>query len=282
MPDLQVVHLVWAPLGTRPLELFLASYRSQPAGAPHRLAVIFKGFGTPEAAVEHQRLLAGIEHDALFYDQPTLDLPAYAHAARTLDAEHLCFLNSESVLLAPGWLGALREALAPTGVGIVSATASYERTHSLIPTRRRRWPRFPNPHLRTNAFMLARRLMLSADWPPVETKARAWELESGYRSLTRHAWSQGLEALVAGRGGTTFRPHEWAASATFRGGRQENLLVADNRTREWDEAGAAERAELSRRAWGEDPAAAASEVERTILPMAAGRTLDPAPRTRNA
>ena len=268
-PSIAVVHLAWAPLGPAALERFLASYRAQPAGLPHRLVVVFKGFETPDDADGHARLLAGLEHDALFYSRPTLDLPAYAAAAEAFEAEHFCFLNSESVLLAPDWLRALHEPLADPAVGAVSATASYERPHSIIPARRRRWPRFPNPHLRTNAFMLSRALLRSAAWPEVATKAQAWELESGSHGLTRHVWSQGREALVVGRDGTAYRPHEWASSATFRSGGQANLLVADNRTREWDEAGAAQRSELSRRAWGKDPAAAAAEVERTILPVSA-------------
>jgi hypothetical protein len=271
MPEVSVVHLVWAPLGLPALERFIASYRAQPAGLPHRLVVIFKGFEKPEEAAGHAQLLNGLEYDSMFYSQPTFDLPAYAAAAMKFDASHFCFVNSESVVLAPFWLRTLRDAFADPGVGVVSATGSYERPHSFIPARRRRWPRFPNPHLRTNAFMLSRELMLSAHWPEIATKSRAWELESGNNGLTRHAWSRGLEARVVGRDGTAYRPHEWPSSATFRSGGQANLLVADNRTREWDEAGAAQRAKLSRLAWGADPATAAAEVGRTILPVPGGR-----------
>jgi hypothetical protein len=262
MQDVCVIHLVWAPLGVGPLERFLASYKAQPAGLPHRLAIVFNGFASPEDAADHVRLLDGLEHESMFCAQPTFDLPAYAAAAERFDASQLCFLNSHSVMLAPGWLHALHEVLAAPGVGIVGATASYERPHSIIPTRRRRWPSFPNPHLRTNAFMLSRELMLSTDWQEIATKSRAWELESGRNGLTQRAWSQGLAARVVGRDGTGYRPHEWPASRTFRSGGQENLLVADNRTRDWDAADASERAKLSRMAWGQDPAAAAAQVER--------------------
>jgi hypothetical protein len=260
-PEVCVVHLVWAPLGTGPLARFLASYTAQPAGHPHRLAVILKGFEAPEDAAAHVELLAGIEHETLVYDRPTFDLPAYGAAAEQLEASHLCFLNSESVLLTPGWLAALTDALGECGVGAVGATGSYETPDSVFPWRRRRWPRFPNPHLRTNAFMLSRELMRSGAWPEIPTKAQAWELESGNRGLTRHVRSQGLATRVVGRDGTAYRPHEWPASATFRSGGQANLLVADNRTREWDAAAPAQQAELSRRAWGHDPAAAAAEVQ---------------------
>ena len=263
-PEVCVVHLVWAPLGTGALERFLASYAAQPAGLAHRLVVILKGFEASEDAAAHVELLAGLEHETLLYTRPTFDLPAYAAAAETFEARRYCFLNSESVLLAPGWLAALSDALAQPGVGVVGATGSYETPDSIFPWRRKRWPRFPNPHLRTNAFMLSRELMLSGSWPEIPTKAQAWELESGFRGVTRHAWGQGLETRVVGRDGTAYRPHEWPGSATFRSGGQANLLVADNRTREWDDAAPAQQAELSRRAWGPDPAAAAAEVQRAI------------------
>jgi hypothetical protein len=269
MPEVSVVHLVWAPLGPAALERFIASYTAQPAGLEHRLVVVFKGFAKPEDAAGHASLLDGVEHDSMFYSRPTFDLPAYAAAVETFDASRYCFVNSETVILATDWLRALNDALAVPGVGAVSATASYESPRSIIPSRRRRWPRFPNPHLRTNAFMLSRELMLSANWPEIATKAEAWELESGNNGLTRHTWRRGLETRVVGRNGTPYRPHEWPSSATFRSCDQANLLVADNRTREWDEAGATGRAKLTRLAWGADPAAAAAEVERATAPSTA-------------
>jgi hypothetical protein len=102
--------------------------------------------------------------------------------------------------------------------------------------------------------------MCSLDWPDVRTKAAAWQLESGPQGITRQVWERGLRAVVVGRDGVVHPPERWPDSATFRAGEQANLLVADNRTREWEEAGAADRARLTRMAWGEDPARAAAEV----------------------
>jgi hypothetical protein len=273
MMEVCVVHLVWAPLGTAPLERFVASYRAHPAGQEHRLVVVFKGFEDPGAVAEHAALLDGLAAESMFYDRPTFDLPTYAAAAERFDASHHCFLNSESVLLSDGWLAAMCDALADPAVGAVGATGSYERPRSRLPMRRRRWPRFPNPHLRTNAFMLPRDLVRAARWPDVSTKSRAWELESGHHGMTRQVWNRGLAALVVGRDGTAYPPHAWAASATFRSGGQANLLVADNRTRQWEDAGASERARLSRLAWGADPEATAEQVRSSTAAAAA-----PAPR----
>jgi hypothetical protein len=255
-----VVHLVWAPLGAEALRRFVGSYRAHPAGAEHRLVVVFKGFGDAGPTAEHRAALDGVAHEALHYDLPTLDLPAYAWCAETLDAAHLCFLNSESTVLADGWLAALLDPLRDPGVGATGATGSYESPHSIVPFRRRRWPPFPNPHLRTNAFALSRDLMRELRWPVVRTKPAAWELESGRDGFTRQVWARGLQTLVVGRDGRAFAPAEWPGSATFRSGAQANLLVADNRTRQWDEADARLRARLTRLAWGADPEAAAAQA----------------------
>ena len=255
-----VVHLVWAPLGVAPLRRFVASYRSHSAGMEHRLVLLFKGFADPTQTAAHVDALDGLAHEPLHYSRPTFDLPAYVAAADALDASSLCFLNSESTLLADGWLAALHERLLEPGVGAVGATGSYETPRSINPLRRRRWVAFPNPHLRTNAFMLSRELMRTVRVSEVRTKSRAWELESGRDGLTRQVWGRGLRTLVVGRDGEGYEPERWYESATFRSGEQANLLVADNRTRQWHEADANLRAALSRMAWGDDPQASATRV----------------------
>jgi hypothetical protein len=255
-----LVHIVWAPLGVAAVERFVDAYTACPPGEDHRLAVIYKGFASPGDAAPQAEIIGPLAHERLDYAQPTLDLPAYAHAADVLDAEHLCFVNSESVPLAPGWLAALAAAVRTPGVGAVGATGSYEATVSRLPWRRRRWPAFPNPHLRTNAFMIGRDDLRALRWPAVGTKTQAWELESGWRGMTRQLWARGLQTLVVGRDGAAYPPERWAESSTFRSGGQANLLVADNRTRQWESVEPAERDRLAGLAWGEDPEATARQL----------------------
>ena len=59
--------------------------------------------------------------------------------------------------------------------------------------------------------------------------------------MTAQVLARGERALVVGRDGEAYAPERWPESATFRSGGQANLLVADNRTRQWEEADAAER-----------------------------------------
>src|SRR4051812_13677854 len=260
MREVCVVHLVWAPLGPAPLERFIRSYRAHGAGLAHRLVLLFNGFTGDEETSGHRALVDGLEHETLWQTPPSLDLPAYGMAAATLDASHLCFLNSHSALTTDGWLAALADAYDDDTVGAVGATGSYESPHTLNPLRRRRWPGFPNPHLRTNALFLSREVMRGLRWPPVRTKAAAWELESGRRGLTRQVWETGRHTLVVGRDGRAYPPQEWPHSATFRSGAQRTLLVSDNRTRQWADAEPATQARLSRLAWAAVPRASASAV----------------------
>jgi hypothetical protein len=126
-----IAHLVWGPLGPAPLRRFLASYRQFPAGEAHELVVLFNGVGEgrrPELEAE----LEGIEHRVLVLDPPVQDIAAYAYAAKRLQHERICFLNSYSVLLAPDWLAKLSTALDQPRVGLVGATGSWASMRSAV------------------------------------------------------------------------------------------------------------------------------------------------------
>jgi hypothetical protein len=126
-----VVHLVWGPLGPRPLHEFLASYRRHEAGAEHELIVLLNNVPDPLPA-EFEAELQSVEHRLLHTPEPVQDLAAYAHAADRLEHERLCFLNSYSAILAPEWLAKLDHALDQPGAGLVGATGSWASLHSAV------------------------------------------------------------------------------------------------------------------------------------------------------
>jgi hypothetical protein len=253
MSEICVVHLVWIPLGPAPLERFAASYRRHRAGRDHRLVVLYNGLDAGSLD-PWEDALAGIEHERLFAPRTLVDMAAYRFAAQAVDCDAILFLNSYSEILEEGWLEKLWRGLERDGVGLVGATGSHE---SLVPPSgslrllQRPWfDPFPNPHVRTSAFMLRRDTALALDWPRVRTKWGAWRLENGRRSVTRQVQARGLEALVVGRDGDAYEKDRWYDSRTFRSGGQENLLVADNRTRQFAEADPAEQRRLAELAWG--------------------------------
>ncbi len=283
-----LVHLVWAPLGPEPVREFLSSYRAHPPGIEHELTIVLNGAaattrppdgesrshtaraGQPRGAnvaLTHEGLLAELtdtEHRLLVLDRPVLDLAAYGLVARTLANRRLCFLNSYSVVLCDGWLSLLSHALDEPNVGLAGATASWESQSEWIRGRARYWPyqlatlrgarrdypRFPNPHIRTTAFAIERELLLSMELERATDKRSTYLLESGHHSITRQVQARGQRAVLTGRDGNVHETDRWAAAATYRSGGQENLLVADRRTRDWQSASPRLRRRLSRDAWG--------------------------------
>jgi hypothetical protein len=264
-----LVHLVWAPLGPEPLREFLRSYRAHPAGAEHELVIALNGARVGGAGGSSREALlaelAGTAHRLIVLERPVLDLAAYGEAARRLEHRWLCFLNSYSVVLADGWLDRLSQALDKPGVGLVGASGSWESQAEWVRGRARYWgyqlltlrqarrdyPRFPNPHVRTTGFMIARELLLELGLEAVRDKRSAYLKESGRASITRGVQGHGLRAVVVDRNGRLYDVDDWPRSRTYRAGSQDHLIVADKRTRDWQEASPRLTRRLSRDAWGD-------------------------------
>lgn len=274
--SIAVVHLASGSLGVPPLEIFVRSYNACDPGLEHRLIVVFNRFGPdPDAAEGHREVLQGTPHEELWPDRPLEDLAAYVMAVDRVDAERFCFLNSTSEVLVDGWLAKLDAHARRPEIGMAGATATFEShvTGALhagmlgrgmlrdLATRARRlvsslltwrtFPRFPNPHLRTNGFMIDAALMCDLSIPVVRNKRAAHALESGRHSLTRRVLASGHQVVVVGRDERAYPPERWPESGTFRVSDQENLLIADGRTREYADADPERRCELARLAWGQ-------------------------------
>jgi hypothetical protein len=109
---------------------------------------------------------------------------------------------------------------------------------------------FPSPHIRTSAFMVDARAFGGLKMPAFRAKADALRLESGRHSITAQIQSQGLDPLVVGRDGVVYASQDWASSRTFWQADQENLLIADKQTTDYELASMSARTALSRYAWG--------------------------------
>lgn len=285
MPDLCVVHLVRKKNGIEPFTRFLESYYTHDAGAEHDLLLVFKGFHgrVPE---EYEKLLDGRPHKRLFVWDFGFDIRPYFIAARKFDYRYFCFLNSFSVIQDDGWLGKMYSRVSMDGVGLVGASGSYQSLYDSTLVylenrrRKRRTPlgqawfelvtmryraldtmkmdryfyRYPNVHLRTNAFMLPREVMLKLHAGLLLSKMSAYRFESGKNSMTRQVLGMGLNVLVVGRDGIGYEKEEWHKSRTYRQGEQDNLLVSDKRTGHYQDGDKIKRHNLILTAWGEEAA----------------------------
>lgn len=219
----------------------MGSYREMAEPLAHDLVIIFKGFDGHDKGPYHE-ILGDMAHDAVDVADTGFDVGPYLKVARQSDHERLCFLNSFSVLLAPGWLTKLDRALSDMPkAGIAGATGSYEPAGPDAP--------FPNYHIRTNGFLISRELLLDLDLWEMREKPDVSRFEAGPMSLTRQITQRGLEPYIVDCDGVAYAKEDWEASGTFRSGEQEKLLITDNRTNAWLEADPEMRRWLHHLAW---------------------------------
>lgn len=114
------------------------------------------------------------------------------------------------------------------------------------------FPRFPNFHIRSNAFMLRDEMMRKIVCPKILSKMDAYKCESGRQSITNQIMKLGKIALVIGKDGKAYKKEDWWKSNTFWRENQENLLVSDNQTRAYTDGGLAQKTLFSNYAWGEN------------------------------
>ncbi len=250
---------------------FAESYFSYSSGIEHTLKLICKGFRNQIDIDEHKSLFEVASPAVLTVPDSGYDVGAYRSALYSSGADLCCFLNSYSTIQASEWLRSLFDATSNPKVGIAGATASYEGSSPdlvslskpsevsrppswrdfLGPVKSRIYfPAFPNPHVRTNAFMVRSEIARRIRWPRSPSRSEALRFESGYRGLTRQVQRLGLDAVIVGRNGRHYGISEWPSSGTFRQNEQHNLLVADNRTADYATASPEIRKQLTVMAWG--------------------------------
>lgn len=216
MNAIAVIYLNYKPLGGGSLRRFLDSYAEYPAGLSHDLIV--HEFNSGFDIHEYMRIGWTIPHDFL-----------------------LCF-NTETEIVADRWLAKMAAHVSNPFVGLVGAFGSLEGCPNGS-------PKFPNPHIRTNSFLVRKKMFL--DWGyPGSSKQACYNFESGEKGMYRRVKDGGMVSILVGKDGCWGEPDQWIESHTFRLHEQENLLFQDNQSRHYQEANAEERARLVELAWG--------------------------------
>lgn len=277
-----------------PLRCFIEAYAARPAGVEHELYVIFKGFPDGRTRAAAEEIIGEIAHSACELPDVGFDLGSYLACAEQVQQDRICFLNSFSRPLVDGWLARLDGALCTPGMGLVGATGSWEsffsasfpqgrlkvrhaRTLGRFIELKRAYSPFPNPHVRTNAFMIRRDLLLQLGLHVPETKEEAHRLESGRQSITRRVIAHGFDVAIVGRDGSAIPPARWCDAALFSNGEQRDLLVADNQTVDYELAEPERQAALRHLRWGIQVERAQARQQSLTSPSACGPGLRPGP-----
>jgi hypothetical protein len=130
-PRTAVVHLIRAANGFAPFSGFIDAYERADAGCPHDLVLIFKGFASEQDKRPYLERAAAHTIRQLSIPDVGYDIGAYFDAANAVPHRWVCFMNSTSDAIAPGWLALLEEALGRRDVGVAGATGAWTSITSL-------------------------------------------------------------------------------------------------------------------------------------------------------
>lgn len=245
---------------------FLESYGRFRPKIAHRLTIVAKGW-EQEAELSDLRTIArSYAADVEVLPDDGFDWGSYMRIAPRLTEKWVCFFNGNSRVRSHLWLDKMWLGIQPETVGAVGATGSWGTLSphlfqnwidwAVLPyrylTMAPRFPAFPNPHLRSNAFLTRRDLFVDyiARHKIPRWKIDAHVMECGRAGYCRYLSSRGYTFVVAGRDGKFYSPDAWAESNTFCAGDQGNLLVADNRSEQYRLANSETRNFLERAIWG--------------------------------
>jgi hypothetical protein len=270
--------------GLAQLGRFLESWQASQTSLPHEVNVLLHGAGAPALRRQAADLAHSFGVRSTDVGRRQIDLNLYGDLSRRHSGRNLLFFNSHAEILADGWLEKYTDAWDGRAWRVVSATASWESPYSslksfakdlvfsrrwvrwlsplvrriLVADARYRFPPFPNPHLRTNAFFGRAECLGKVLTRCIRTRRQAFALESGRCGMLRNIYRLGGDAVVVGANGRRYRPEAWADSGTLGLGGQENLLIADNHTKRFASATELERRATALRMWG-------AEVDRKRL-----------------
>lgn len=231
-PDLAVVYLnrVTDAQEEKGRNAFIEGYRRYRPELAHQLYVVNKGFAPEHLPIQYE-LFSEFAPSFIQVIDEGYDLTAYQTAADFIEEPVVLFLNTYSEPLHEGWLEKLHDAFRRPGVGLAGFTGSLETHHPM----RANFPAFPNFHIRTTGFMIdTERFRKIASSRSFLKKDDAYQFEGGMASMTRAIEAENLAAAVVGKNGAYFKQNLKRARI-FRAGRQGDLLVADNHTREYAE-----------------------------------------------
>jgi hypothetical protein len=112
-------------------------------------------------------------------------------------------------------------------------------------------PKFPNPHLRVNAFLIkATDYLEFIKNKKIRYKIQSLILESGYNGLTNFFIKKRFKIRVLDRFGNLFDLNNAFFSKTFASHNQEGLIISDKQTRSYDKLVLNKKAKKRKQSWG--------------------------------
>ena len=251
MKEILVVYLISIYDNKNCLEKFIKHYQKFNAGCKHKLLICFKNF-TVNDPILSSKFLRPVDYkpyiDSKNYND--FDWGSYKRIASEHPDKIIFFMNCHSYPIVNNWLKLFKKnftenvVLGPGGSYESLTTGEFKNYYkngilkSFINSISNffYFPLFPNPHLRSNCFMINATdfLLLKFGNKYKFKKKGTWIKESGRNSMYRQLKNLGYEIYIVNSDGNIFDEKKWKFSRTFCLGNQEKLIISDKFSRKYE------------------------------------------------
>lgn len=256
--------------GLSSLVRFIKYYQIYKSGTKHNLIICFKNFCDKKIIVEWKKVInKRIKYKSYFddYKIDDYDWGSYKRIAKNNKNKIILFLNSHSYPIKKNWLKLIAKHY--TKKSLVGCTASYASLSSSFFSYPKyykmnflkcliygffnlsRFPIFPNPHIRSNAFLIKGSDFLSLKLPIFfHYKLQTNMSESGWFGMTRQLKKRKFRIILANSKGKGYLEPDWIKSETFSYKNQDDLIISDNRTRIYKNSSLKDKRKEQKFHWG--------------------------------
>lgn len=220
---------------------FSSSYMKYSSGIEHELYLLIKNRQKNNLDKIINDSFVDCNYKIMPVDNEGFDIGAYYQFAKQVDAKYIFLINTNSFLLTNNWLKKVSIGI-EKDIDLVGTSASYEQLKLKNKNDNNFFAKFPNPHIRTNGFMIKRKLFIDIvnnylneiQKKNFLTKLDTYRFESGKIGLTSYLLNNNFKISLIGANGRLYDVKNWPVSNTFRLNEQENLLISDRQTRFYD------------------------------------------------
>jgi len=250
---------------------FFKHYKKTRPKIKHNIHVILKGFNKKDIfelkKIYNERIIFHILPN-LYYD-----IGSYYLLAKKLKNDFCIFFNSNTIIRNKAWFNYFQKYINDK-VGIIGTSASnetmtfrapYYNTNNKFRFILKFFYRlfikihlsvyfnfFPNPHIRTNGFLIKRKSFIHYMKKQILPKKKfdCYLIESGKNSLTKYFENLGEEVLVIGNNGKSYKKDRFKLSDTFVPKKKNNCLIYDNQILDYFSKNKDIKKEIYHDVWG--------------------------------
>ena len=246
------------------LNQFIKSYKKYKAGSQHKLIICFKQLSKHQLA-KRLNLIKQIDY---FIDPVNINDQEWGTLKRICEIyynNYIFFMNDFSYPITKNWLKYFNKYKKNKIILGCTASKSSHFNNSFYRNSNDNYfqaclkilyfffkiPKFPNPHLRVNAFLIkAKDYLRFIQNKKTNNKLQSLILESGYGGFTNFFLNNNYKIKVLNRFGVLYDLEKADFSKTFASNNQEGLIISDKQTRNYEKLTLKNKLKKNKQSWG--------------------------------